>query len=295
MLFTLPASGRPPGDTLSAWQRRAWRTLSPRARAEGVTRHRRPLSCSNRDFEASRHFFSTYIRAPLDIHSETASEFFRRLYENGQFIEKRIDAALRSGSVPVSRRPLCVTGECPHCQLKSLRRPMRGMRHFAQRYRSYPHWHSAITGPVPELRPTRHWYLPPRLGAGTTRMDSSKDTRMEKATFTDSVNRGSLWGSPPAPCRDLSWGVLCLLKAREGKVLYVWLTHPSAISRTPRNSIPIAETWWKDPRPVLSILSARTISFSTALYSRPCSYLRRQSPAFPTMFLPMNSSTSRAI
>ena len=213
--------------------------ITLKARAEGVT----PQDIVDRyhalikdSFEGLGISFDVYSRTTSDIHSETASEFFRRLYENGQFIEKE-SMQLYDPEAGQFLADRYVTGECPHCHNPKAYGDQCEACGTSLNATDLIDPHSAITGSVPELRPTRHWYLPLDRWEPALREWILEGHKEWKSNVYGQCKSWLDMGlQPRAVSRDLSWGVPVPVEGAEGKVLYVWFDYPDSW-----------ETWWKDP------------------------------------------------
>ena len=203
--------------------------ITLKARNEGVTpqdivdRYHRIIKDS---MEGLGITFDIYSRTTSKIHSETASEFFRHLYDKGEFIEQTSMQLYdeQAGQFLADRY---VTGECPHCHAQGAYGDQCEKCGTSLAATDLIDPHSAITGSVPVLRETRHWYLP---------LDRWQD-KLEKWILdghkewkTNVYGQCKSWLDmglqPRAVSRDLSWGVPVPVEGAEGKVLYVWFDAP---------------------------------------------------------------------
>ena len=103
--------------------------------------------------------FDIYSRTSSDIHSETASEFFHHLYDKGEFIEKT-SMQLYDEEAGQFLADRYVTGECPHCHADGAYGDQCEKCGTSLNATDLINPRSAITGNVPVMRETRHWYLP---------------------------------------------------------------------------------------------------------------------------------------
>lgn len=225
--------------------------ITLKARAEGVT----PQDIVDRyhalikdSFEGLGISFDVYSRTTSDIHSETASEFFRRLYENGQFIEKE-SMQLYDPEAGQFLADRYVTGECPHCHNPKAYGDQCEACGTSLNATDLIDPHSAITGSVPELRPTRHWYLPLDRWEPALREWILEGHKEWKSNVYGQCKSWLDMGlQPRAVSRDLSWGVPVPVEGAEGKVLYVWFDAPIGYISNTKELYPDSwETWWKDP------------------------------------------------
>ena len=204
--------------------------ITIKARKEGVSpqdivdRYHNIIKKSFEEFGIS---FDVYSRTSAPVHHETASEFFEHLYKDGKFIEKTSEQYFdeEAGTFLADRY---ITGTCPHCgferaygdQCESCGTSLSPLELINPK--------SALSGNVPVLKETKHWYLP---------LDQYEDWLNEwilkghKKDWKSNVyGQVKSWVDqglkPRAVTRDLDWGVKVPLKEAEGKVLYVWFDAP---------------------------------------------------------------------
>ncbi len=225
--------------------------ITLKARAEGVTPQDivdRYHALIKKSFEGLGISFDVYSRTTSDIHSETASEFFTRLYENGQFIEKE-SMQLYDAEAGQFLADRYVTGECPHCHNPKAYGDQCEACGTSLNATDLINPRSAITGSVPELRPTRHWYLPLDRWEPALREWILEGHKEWKSNVYGQCKSWLDMGlQPRAVSRDLSWGVPVPVEGAEGKVLYVWFDAPIGYISNTKELYPDSwETWWKDP------------------------------------------------
>jgi methionyl-tRNA synthetase len=195
--------------------------------------------------------FDVYSRTSAQIHHQTASEFFLKLYENGKFIEKETEQYydVQSKQFLADRY---ITGTCPHCSYE---------RAFGDQCENCGtslspldliNPKSALSGNVPELKLTRHWYLPldqyePMLRQWILEEHKEDWKSNVYGQCKSWIDQGL---QPRAVTRDLEWGVKLPIEATEGKVLYVWFDAPigyiSATREWAQASSRQWEPYWKD-------------------------------------------------
>ena len=192
--------------------------------------------------------FDIYSRTTSDIHRETAQAFFTELYESGKLIEQTSEQYYD----PEAKQFLAdryITGTCPHChnehaygdQCESCGTSLSATDLINPR--------SAISGAKPELRETKHWYLP--LGEYETFLrkwilDGHKEWKSN--VYGQCKSWPDLGLQPRAVTRDLDWGIPVPLKGAEGKVLYVWFDAPIGYISNTKELLPDNwRTWWSDP------------------------------------------------
>ncbi|MBD5182602.1 MAG: methionine--tRNA ligase [Bacteroidales bacterium] len=245
--------------------------ITLKARAEGVTpqdivdRYHKLIKES---FEGLGISFDIYSRTTSDIHRETASEFFRHLYDKGEFIEKE-SVQLYDPEAKQFLADRYVTGECPIChnpraygdQCESCGTSLNATDLINPK--------SAISGATPELRPTRHWYLPLDKWEPTLRhwiLDGHQEWKSN--VYGQCKSWLDMGLQPRAVSRDLSWGVPVPVEGAEGKVLYVWFDAPIGyISNTKELYPDNWETWWKDPETrVINFIGKDNIVFHCIVF-----------------------------
>ena len=225
--------------------------ITIKAKAEGVT----PQDIVDRyhaiirdSFEELGISFDVYSRTSSDTHRATASEFFTRLHERGEFVEKTSMQLYdeKAGQFLADRY---VTGECPHCHNQRAYGDQCEACGTSLNATDLINPRSAITGNVPVLRETRHWFLPLDRWEGRLREWILEGHREWKTNVYGQCKSWLDLGlQPRAVTRDLDWGVPVPLKEAAGKVLYVWFDAPIGyISNTKELYPDTWETWWKDP------------------------------------------------
>lgn len=191
--------------------------------------------------------FDIYSRTTSEIHSKTASEFFKKLYEKGEFIEKT-SKQLYDEQAHQFLADRYVTGTCPHCgydhaygdQCESCGTSLNATDLINPK--------SAITGNVPVLKETTHWYMPLDKWEPALRkwiLEEHKEWKPNvygqcKSWLDDHLQ-------PRAVTRDLDWGIPVPIEGAEGKVLYVWFDAPIGYISNTKELLPNDwETYWKD-------------------------------------------------
>ena len=225
--------------------------ITIKAKNEGVTpqdivdRYHRIIKDSMEELGIS---FDVYSRTTSDIHSGTASEFFRHLYDKGEFVEKTSMQLYdeKAGQFLADRY---VTGECPHCHFDHAYGDQCEKCGTSLNATDLINPRSAITGNTPVLRETKHWYLPldkwePALSKWI--LDGHKEWKTN--VYGQCKSWIDLGLQPRAVSRDLDWGVPVPVEGAEGKVLYVWFDAPIGYISNTKELLP--DTWekyWKDP------------------------------------------------
>ena len=225
--------------------------ITLKARAEGVTpqdivdRYHKLIKES---FEGLGISFDIYSRTTSPIHHDTASEFFRHLYDKGEFVEQTSEQLYD----PEAKQFLAdryVTGECPHCHNPKAYGDQCEACGTSLNATDLINPRSAISGAKPELRPTSHWYLPLDKWEPALRewiLEGHKEWKTN--VYGQCKSWLDMGLQPRAVSRDLSWGVPVPVEGAEGKVLYVWFDAPIGyISNTKELQPESWEKWWKDP------------------------------------------------
>ncbi|MDE6668718.1 MAG: methionine--tRNA ligase [Muribaculaceae bacterium] len=225
--------------------------ITIKAKAEGVT----PQDIVDRyhniikdSFEQLGISFDVYGRTTSETHRRTASEFFRRLYDKGEFIEKT-SMQLYDEQANQFLADRYVVGTCPHCGNERAYGDQCEACGTSLNATDLINPRSAITGNVPVMRETSHWYLPLDKWEPRLRKWILEDHKEWKTNVYGQCKSWLDMGlQPRAVSRDLDWGIPVPVEGAEGKVLYVWFDAPIGYIS---NTIDIApdswEKWWKDP------------------------------------------------
>ena len=228
-----------------------------RARKEGVTtqqvvdRYHELIKRSFADFGIS---FDIYSRTTSAIHHQLASDFFRKLYDNGKFIEQTTEQFYdpETGHFLTDRN---IRGECPHCHNLGAYGDQCEKCGSTLSPEELINPYNAETGNPLVKKPTSHWYLPLdqyQQWLEQWILEEHKEWRPNVYGQCKSWLDGGL--RPRAVTRDLDWGIPVPVDGAEGKVLYVWFDAPIGyISNTKElcdaqpEKYGSWETWWKDP------------------------------------------------
>ena len=225
--------------------------ITLKAKAEGVSPQDivdRYHALIKKSFEELGISFDIYSRTTSDIHHRTASEFFRRLYDKGEFVEKT-SMQLYDEEAGQFLADRYVTGECPHCHNGHAYGDQCEACGTSLNATDLINPKSAITGSVPVMRETRHWYLPLDKWEPALRhwpLDGHKEWKSN--VYGQCKSWLDMGLQPRAVSRDLSWGVPVPVEGAEGKVLYVWFDAPIGYISNTIELLPDSwQTWWKDP------------------------------------------------
>jgi len=228
--------------------------ITIKARKEGVDpqqivdRYHEQIKKSFEDFGIS---FDVYSRTSAPVHHETASEFFEKLYNDGKFIEKTNEQYFDEETQHFLADRY-ITGTCPHCKYDKAYGDQCENCGTSLSPLDLINPKSALSGNVPVLKETKHWYLPLDEYEGWLKewiIEGHKDDW--KTNVYGQVKSWIDHGlQPRAVTRDLDWGVHVPVEGAEGKVLYVWFDAPIGyISATKEWSEKTGKDWkpyWKN-------------------------------------------------
>ena len=212
--------------------------------------------------------FDIYSRTTSDIHSATASEFFRRLYDKGEFVEKT-SMQLYDEEAGQFLADRYVTGECPHCHSEGAYGDQCEKCGTSLNATDLINPRSAITGNVPVMRETKHWYLPLDKWQGFLEKWILEDHKEWKSNVYGQCKSWLDLGlQPRAVSRDLDWGVPVPVEGADGKVLYVWFDAPIGYISNTKELMPDSwEKYWKDPETrVINFIGKDNIVFHCIVF-----------------------------
>ncbi len=204
-----------------------------------------------KSFEEFGITFDNYSRTSAKIHHETASEFFKTLYDNGKFLEE-VTEQLYDKEANQFLADRFVIGTCPKCGNEESYGDQCENCGTSHNATDLINPKSAITGATPSLKQTKHWFLP---------LDQYEDFLKEwilkghkKDWKTNVYGQCKSWIDdglrPRAVTRDLDWGIPVPVEGGEGKVLYVWFDAPigyiSATKEWAEREGKDWELYWKD-------------------------------------------------
>lgn len=204
--------------------------ISMKAKKEGITpqevidKYNGIIKKSFEDFGIS---FDNYSRTSAAIHHETASAFFKKLYDNGDFIEE-VTEQLYDAKAEQFLADRFVTGTCPKCENPEAYGDQCERCGSTLNATDLINPKSTITGETPIIKETKHWFLP---------LDRYQDFLQKwiledhaKDWKTNVLGQVKSWLDdglkPRAVTRDLDWGIDVPVEGAEGKKLYVWFDAP---------------------------------------------------------------------
>jgi methionyl-tRNA synthetase len=228
--------------------------ISMKAKKEGITPQEvidKYDGIIRKSFEAFGISFDNYSRTSREIHHKTASEFFKKLYDEGKFIEETTEQ-LYDAKAEQFLADRFVTGTCPKCQNPEAYGDQCEKCGTSLNATDLINPKSTITGTTPILKSTKHWFLPL----------NEYDAFMREWILEGHKNdwKPNVYGQvkswlddglkPRAVTRDLDWGIPVPVEGAEGKVLYVWFDAPIGyISSTKEWAEREGKDWtpyWKD-------------------------------------------------
>lgn len=220
-----------------------------RARKEGCTpqevvdRYNKIIRESFKGFGISFDFFG---RTTSEVHKKTASDFFRTLYDKGEFVEQESEQYYDE-EAHTFLADRYITGECPHCHAEGAYGDQCEKCGTALSPTELINPRSTVSGSKPVLRKTKHWYLP---------LDKHQQWLEPWITKEHTEWRPNVMGQckswfdmglkPRAVSRDLEWGIPVPVEGADGKVLYVWFDAPIGYISNTKELLPNDwEKWWK--------------------------------------------------
>ncbi|WP_340960135.1 methionine--tRNA ligase [Polaribacter reichenbachii] len=246
-----------------------------RAKKEGVSpqdiidKYHTIIKKSFADFGIS---FDNYSRTSSKIHHETASDFFTKMYNDGEFVEE-VTAQLYDAEANQFLADRFVIGTCPKCGFEESYGDQCENCGTSHNATDLINPKSAITGNVPTVKETKHWFLP---------LDKHEDF-LRKWILEGHKNdwKPNVYGQvkswvedglrPRAVTRDLDWGIPVPVEGAEGKVLYVWFDAPIGyISSTKewaaREGKNWEDYWKKDDTKLVHFIGKDNIVFHCIIF-----------------------------
>ncbi len=223
--------------------------ITIKARKEGVS----PQAVVDRYHEIIKDSFSRlgiafdiYSRTSSPTHCVTASDFFRKLYDEGKFIE-RTSMQYYDEEAGTFLADRYIVGTCPRCGNDRAYGDQCEKCGSTLSPDELIEPHSAVSGAVPVKRETKHWYLPLDQYEGFLRewiLDGHKEWKSN--VYGQCKSWLDLGLQPRAVSRDLDWGIPVPVEGAEGKVLYVWFDAPIGYISATKDLTPEWEKYWKD-------------------------------------------------
>lgn len=190
--------------------------------------------------------FDIYSRTTSKVHYETASEFFRNLYDKGVFIEKTTEQYYDE-EVKQFLADRYITGTCPHCSNDRAYGDQCEKCGTSLNPTDLIDPKSMLSGSKPVLKATKHWFLPLDKFQPDLEKWILQDHKEWKANVYGQCKSWLDQGlQPRAVSRDLDWGVPVPVDGSEGKVLYVWFDAPIGYISATKECTPEWEKYWKD-------------------------------------------------
>ena len=225
--------------------------ITIRARKEGITpqdvvdRYHSIIKKSFQDFGIT---MDVYSRTTSETHKKVASDFFRTLYDKGEFVKKTSQQYYD----PEAHQFLAdryIIGTCPHCGNDHAYGDQCEKCGTSLSALELKNPKSAISGSKPELRETTHWYLPLDKHEPWLRQWILEDHKEWRSNVYGQCKSWLDMGlQPRAVSRDLDWGIPVPVEGAEGKVLYVWFDAPIGYISNTKELLPDSwEKWWIDP------------------------------------------------
>ena len=223
--------------------------ITIKARKEGVTPQQivdRYHNIIKNAFEGLGISFDIYSRTTSPTHAKTASDFFRKLYDEGKFIEKS-SMQYYDEEAKTFLADRYIVGTCPRCQSEGAYGDQCEKCGSTLSPDELINPRSAVSGAVPVKRETKHWYLPLDQHEEALRkwiLEGHKEWKSNVYGQCKSWLDGGLL--PRAVSRDLDWGIPVPVEGAEGKVLYVWFDAPIGYISATKDLTPDWEKYWKD-------------------------------------------------
>ena len=190
--------------------------------------------------------FDIYSRTSSKTHHKNAADFFRKLYDEGKFIEK-VSEQYYDEEAKTFLADRYITGTCPRCGAEGAYGDQCEKCGATLSPDELINPKSALSGGQLVKKETKHWYLPLDKYEGWLSewiLDGHKEWRSNVYGQCKSWIDGGL--QPRAVSRDLNWGVPVPVEGSEGKVLYVWFDAPIGYISNTQELLPQSwEKWWK--------------------------------------------------
>ena len=222
--------------------------ITIKARKEGVTPQDivdRYHNLIKRSFEGLGISFDIYSRTSSPTHAVTASDFFRKLYDEGKFIEQSSEQ-FYDEEAKTFLADRYIVGTCPKCGAERAYGDQCEKCGSTLSPDELIDPKSAVSGSKPIKKETKHWYLPLNEYEQMLRewiLEGHKEWKSNVYGQCKSWLDGGL--QPRAVSRDLDWGIPVPVEGAEGKVLYVWFDAPIGYISATKDLTPDWEKYWK--------------------------------------------------
>lgn len=191
--------------------------------------------------------FDIYSRTTSKVHYQTASEFFRKLYDKGVFIEKSTEQYYDEevGQFLADRY---IMGTCPHCGNDRAYGDQCEKCGTSLSPTDLKDPRSMLSGSKPVMKETKHWFLPlDRFQPDLEKWILEEHKEWKPNVYGQCKSWLDQGLQPRAVSRDLDWGVPVPVEGATGKVLYVWFDAPIGYISATKELTPNWEKYWKDP------------------------------------------------
>ena len=222
--------------------------ITIKAKKEGIT----PQQVVDRYHEIIKNAFAglgiefdIYSRTSSDMHTVTASDFFRKMNEEGKFVEQTTEQYYDE-EAKMFLADRYIMGTCPKCGNERAYGDQCEACGSTLSPDELVEPHSTLSGSVPVKKATTHWYLPLNDYEQMLRewiLDGHKEWKTNVYGQCKSWLDGGL--QPRAVSRDLDWGIPVPVEGAEGKVLYVWFDAPIGYISATKELTPDWEKYWK--------------------------------------------------
>ena len=222
--------------------------ITIKARKEGITPQQvvdRYHEIIEKSFRRLGMSFDIYSRTSSPTHRVTASEFFRKLYDEGKFIEQTTEQ-FYDEEAQTFLADRYIIGECPHCHNEKAYGDQCEKCGSTLSSNELINPRSAVSGAVPVKRETKHWYLPLDKYEGFLHewiLEGHKEWKSN--VYGQCKSWLDLGLQPRAVSRDLDWGIPVPVEGGDGKVLYVWFDAPIGYISATKDLTPDWEKYWK--------------------------------------------------
>ena len=222
--------------------------ITIKARKEGITPQQvvdRYHEIIEKSFRRLGMSFDIYSRTSSPTHRVTASEFFRKLYDEGKFIEQTTEQ-FYDEEAQTFLADRYIVGECPHCHNEKAYGDQCEKCGSTLSSNELINPRSAVSGAVPVKRETKHWYLPLDKYEGFLRewiLEGHKEWKSN--VYGQCKSWLDLGLQPRAVSRDLDWGIPVPVEGADGKVLYVWFDATIGYISATKDLTPDWEKYWK--------------------------------------------------